>query len=105
MTRRSVPATLLFLGVATSTGTGCVHYGCSALCHDSLAATLDLSCSLTDLTDVTVSGPCSAGDAGAPVIVGTSLVVAGDAPGTCHVTLTFATGFVYSTDVVFVSRV
>jgi hypothetical protein len=42
------------------------------------------------------------GGAAAPFIHGAQVTVAGFTPGTCAVRLSFANGFVYSTDVTFV---
>ncbi|MGH7435440.1 MAG: hypothetical protein ACRENE_07180 [Polyangiaceae bacterium] len=70
-------------------------------------ATLILSCGATDLANVAISGPCAAGDAATRSTLDSSnpqnLYVTSTGAGTCHVELTFATGFTYSTDVAFVS--
>lgn len=95
------------LGLLGFLGAGCQSgQACPTFCLDSEPATFDLSCSGSDLTDVTLSGPCSSDhDAANPstYLSGRpSLGVGSLAPGDCHVTLTFGTGFVYSADVMFV---
>jgi hypothetical protein len=95
------PAALLLLVL----GIGCQgHSACTNFCFENRPAMFVLSCSPTDLTDVTASGPCSFSDASGPTVAGTSLQIGSPTPGICHVTLTFATGFTYSTDVTFVSQ-
>jgi hypothetical protein len=62
-----------------------------------------------DLTAVTLSGPCATNDAGASALndylssSGAFVWFGSPTPGVCHVELTFATGFTYSTDVEFAS--
>ncbi len=65
------------------------------------AATLNLSCSATDLMNVVVSGPCSTDGGPWYRAAGQFVELSSPSPGVCHVELTFATGFVYSTDVTF----
>jgi hypothetical protein len=64
------------------------------------SATFELSCDSTDLTSVTVSGPCET-DAGTSFYRWEGDVIIDGPPtaGVCHVELTFATGFTYVTDV------
>jgi hypothetical protein len=99
--------TLALVGCGSSGGNGGPE-GCAVSCGTlSSAATLILSCGATDLTNVAISGPCAKGDAGPSYTVDLSnpqnLYVASSTAGICHVELTFATGFAYSTDVVFTS--
>jgi hypothetical protein len=101
--------TLAFIGCGSSSsgGNGAPEV-CTVSCGTlSSAATLILSCGATDLTSVAISGPCAKGDAGRSYTMDSSnpqnLYVASSTAGTCHVELTFATGFGYSTDVVFTS--
>jgi hypothetical protein len=65
-----------------------------------------LSCDSTNLTSVVASGPCAAPDAGVSSYLGRSgaVYVPSQGPGTCHVALTFATGFTYSADVTFATQ-
>jgi hypothetical protein len=70
------------------------------------SAVLDLSCSPPDLTSVAISGPCAAADAStAPsdYVRGNQITLFSGDGVECHVTLTFADGFVYSADVKFTS--
>jgi hypothetical protein len=66
---------------------------------------LDLACGPTDLTGVTISGPCATGDASPSNYVwgpnSNYVSFTSASPGVCHVELTFATGFIYSADVTF----
>jgi hypothetical protein len=59
------------------------------------------------MTNVAVSGPCATGDAALPYSLDSfnpqNLYVGSLSPGICHVELTFATGFTYSTDLTFMS--
>ncbi len=97
------------VGVAFSGWTGCVQQSCDNFDRVATPATFELACAPTDLTTVNVSGPCSGnnllsdpanyygnGEGG----LGT-LEVGSQVAGLCHVELTFASGFVYSTDVTF----
>jgi hypothetical protein len=85
---------------------GCVE-GRSAceFCRDATPATFHLSCSPNDLTSVVASGPCSmpntAGLAFQTPTSGSDVAVFSAGAGVCHIELTFATGFTYSTDVTF----
>src|SRR5579863_4562546 len=77
-------------------------HGCTGTCAVPYRpATLNLSCSATDLTNVTVSGPCSTDGAPWYEATGSWIDITSPSAGVCHVELTFATGFVYSTDVTF----
>jgi hypothetical protein len=77
-------------------------HGCTVTCSiPYLPATLNLSCSTTDITNVALSRACAT-DAGGYYSVGAQFVaVTSPSAGVCHVELTFATGFAYSTDVTF----
>jgi hypothetical protein len=98
-TVRSTTAFLLALGCGCQTGGA----SCPSTCTESAPATFVLSCDSSDLTAASASGPCALSDAGLHV-VGTWLTVGSPSAGQCQVTLTFATGFQYSTDVTFVSQ-
>lgn len=81
--------------------TPAVH-GCNGSCAiPYVPATLNLSCSTTDLVSVAVSGPCSTDGAPWYRATGQFIEVTSPSAGICHVELTFATGFAYSTDVTF----
>jgi hypothetical protein len=84
----------------------CGSEGCTVSCPIPYGfATFNLSCSATDLTNVAVSGPCATDDASPSYYVaGQSIEINSPTPGVCHVELTFATGFTYSTDVNFMSQ-
>jgi len=103
------------LWILGAVGLVVVGGGCSAAsatcpgnCADPPPAVLDLSCGPTDLQSVVLSGPCAKGydDATAP-----SQFVSGarqqlvDIPslfaGTCHVELTFASGYTFATQIEF----
>lgn len=90
---------------------------CNNLCAGSQPATLDLSCAPSAVTSADLTGPCKP-PADASLVVsglGFSCPLAAqipfvdckqvsffsDATGDCHVSLTFATGFMYSADVHF----
>jgi hypothetical protein len=81
---------------------------CSDVIPGNEPAIFNLSCGPTDLTSVALSGPCSTGDASPSNYlfgaVSKSLAFDSPSPGRCHVFLTFATGFTYSTDVTFTSQ-
>jgi hypothetical protein len=86
-------------------GTGCSSPSCNA-CIEASSATFDLTCAASNLTSIAVSGPCAADDASIESFTTYSFpIVAVDSPtpGVCHIKLTFATGFTYSTDVTFAS--
>jgi len=95
---------LLLLGV------GCQSQrpACPGFCTEDQPAIFIPSCSPSDLTSVTATGPCSFGDASASNdlldAAGTSIQIGSPTPGVCHIVLTFATGFTYSADVTFVSQ-
>src|SRR5579863_9504064 len=82
-------------------GGGCVTttYGCPALCPSGNSpAAFDLSCNPTDLTSVVLSGPCATGDTSpSGYLWSRGVSFTSPSPGVCHVELTFATGFTYST--------
>ena len=93
-------AALGLLVVLSGCGQG---HACSNFETANQSAVFDLSCGPTDLTSMAVSGPCSGGDASVSDLASSaSLAISSPSPGVCHVTMTFATGFTYSTDVTFV---
>ena len=96
------------MGVLTSFLVGCTpgSDACTVSCPIPYGfATFNLSCAATDLTNVTVSGPCATGDAGPSYYVAEqSIAINSASAGVCHVELTFATGFTYSTAVTFESQ-
>jgi hypothetical protein len=83
---------------------GCGQPTCGT-CIDYGLATFQLACDHSNLTSVVVDGPCLGFDAGlswyAERATKGLVEVASSAPGTCHVELTFATGFTYSTYATF----
>ena len=99
---------LIALGVVIS-GDGCVSsdHACPDSCTVSGSATFWLACNPNDLVSVEATGPCSMPDeplswyTGAATKWAASVFAA--SPGTCHIVLTFATGFTYSADVTFAS--
>jgi hypothetical protein len=93
------------LGLLALLEGGCdVTQSCCGTCPESLPAVFNLSCDATDLTSVVATGPCAM-DASLSSYLGNGAVfVRSEDPGTCHVTLTFATGFAYSADVTFASQ-
>lgn len=104
-------ATWLSLAVLAASVVGICRAiaGCSSSCDsciEAVYATMNLSCGPTDLEAIEFSGPCpsygdgSVGDYFADP--GHRMIAFGaTATGTCHVTLRFASGFTYSTDVNF----
>ncbi|MGA2448860.1 MAG: hypothetical protein ABTD50_09310 [Polyangiaceae bacterium] len=67
-------------------------------------AVLELACTPTDLSSVQVSGPCATADgstAPGDFVSGTQVTISSDVAGDCQVTLTFATGYEYSTTITF----
>jgi hypothetical protein len=74
----------------------CTSLPCSILSP----ANFQASCYPNDLVAVTTTGPCTT-DAGLIGFVNVEPAVFATSPGTCHIVLTFATGFTYSTDVTF----
>jgi hypothetical protein len=95
----------LVVGCNGSDG-GSPEEGCTVSCRIPYGfATFNLSCSATDLTNVAVSGPCTAvADTPSNLVFEQSIPIYSPSPGVCHVELTFATGFTYSTDVTFTSQ-
>lgn len=109
---RRVATTLSLFGVvaAFGTGTGCVQQqACDNISRVETPATFDLACAPSALTAVKVSGPCSSSNMstdpaayeGNGEVGPGKLEVGSQVAGLCHVDLTFASGFVYSTDVTF----
>jgi hypothetical protein len=97
-------AALALLVVLGGGGCAAPNDGCAPLPPPPTQALVWLSCGATDLTDVSVSGPCATGDAGpSNEAVAQGVNVSSPSPGVCHVELTFATGFTYATDVTFQS--
>lgn len=84
---------------------GCVTatYACSGLCPaGNSPAAFELSCNPADLTSVVLSGPCATGDTSpSGYLWSRGVSFTSPSPGVCHVELTFATGFTYSTNVTF----
>jgi hypothetical protein len=81
---------------------------CPAACVEAAFAIFSLSCSPNDLISVEATGPCSMPDAGLSWYTGTAtewyVAVGSRSPGTCHVLLTFESGFTFSADVTFASQ-
>ncbi|HEY4394876.1 MAG TPA: hypothetical protein VGP64_12475 [Polyangia bacterium] len=106
--RRNLRQALLgSLGLALLCGgaVGCGQQSCEASIDP--YATFNLSCASANLTKVDVSGPCAPTDAGTgpnDYLSGASIGIMSLVPGTCHLSLTFATGFTYDADVVFDRR-
>jgi hypothetical protein len=102
---RRLIAILLFLAPAAGCRAGTA---CPGFCSDDGPAILHLSCAPADLTSVALSGSCAGGDASPSSYLsgasGASLAITSPSPGACSVTLTFATGFIYSVEVTFVSQ-
>jgi hypothetical protein len=103
-------ATAFGVAAAFGGGTGCVQQSsCDNISRVETPATFELACAPSDLTAVNVSGPCSSSNMGSDPAdydgngeVGLGkLEVGSQVAGLCHVDLTFASGFVYSTDVTF----
>jgi hypothetical protein len=98
--------------IATFALTACqadtVQYACPNSCIGAAYAGFDLACSPNDLSSVVATGPCATPEAGLAYYTGgeTDFLVAVGSPeaGTCHVTLGFASGFTYDTDVTFTSQ-
>jgi hypothetical protein len=96
-------AAALTLSVLVAGGCGW-HEDCPSGCREGDPIVLDISCGGTDLTSVVLSGPCNIDNASAPdLYLGGShqqyVYVQPNVAGTCHIELTFATGFTFSTDV------
>ncbi len=79
--------------------------GCSVSCPgQSGGALFDLSCTPTNLAEVTVTGVCASRDAGSPYYVEERGVwIYSLRAGACHVALRFSSGFTYAADVTFTS--
>jgi hypothetical protein len=86
------------------------NVGCSSKCPPgtivdrAAGPALELSCAQTDLTTVTLSGPCANASAAAPngyIINQGAITILSQTPGLCHVVLKFTTGFTYATDINF----
>jgi len=94
----------LVLGIGCQSGAP----ACPGFCLANTPVAFTLACAPTDVTNVTVSGPCLFGDAAPSTFVpdprSTSIPIGSASPGVCHVTIAFATGFTYSADVTFVSQ-
>jgi hypothetical protein len=78
---------------------------CPGGCAESDPAGFKLSCSPNDLVSVVATGPCANPDVALSWYTGTGsesyVAVPAATVGTCHIVLTFATGFTYSQDVTF----
>jgi hypothetical protein len=94
------------LGACDGSGSGGI---CPLGCREEAAYDIELACAPNDLISVVASGPCDAPrDAGLDHWWSSrydhrDLTVGSSGPGACHVVLTFATGFTYSTDLAFAS--
>jgi hypothetical protein len=96
-------ATLLTLLVLSESG--CSETPCCGSCPAPEPAIFELPCGTADLTSVVATGPCAMPDADLSTYVGFGkVVVRSQSAGTCHVTLTLASGFSYSADVTFASQ-
>jgi hypothetical protein len=101
----SLIGAVLLGGSACSSSNGS---GCPGDCP-LVPATLRMSCAPNDLSSIQVTGPCVGGVLGSDGGLtdysveqgGESVSINSLAGGTCHVVLTFATGFVFATDVQF----
>lgn len=104
MLARCASAVLFVLGVGCTPGPP----ACPGFCSENRPATFILTCAPTDVTSVSLSGPCSGADGGSSTYVpdssSASVQVGSASPGVCHVTIMFSTGFTYSVDVTFVSQ-
>lgn len=81
-------------------------HACSGGCAGGPAsAVFELACSQNNLVSVEATGPCSMPGKPLSFYTGTAtkgvVNVGSPTPGTCHVTLTFATGFTWSSDLTF----
>jgi hypothetical protein len=99
-------AALALLVIIGSGGCVTTTNACPVTCPASSQSPVgfDLSCGPTDLTSVILSGPCATGDTNPSDYLwnhGAGVSFTSPSPGVCHVTLTFGTGFTYSTDVTF----
>lgn len=115
--RMQVARCVAALGLLVVVGGGCqTTYSCPGGCTVGAYAVLELTCRAT-VTSARLTGPCApSGDAGAgfgfscapvtevPFSGCKEVHIAATVPGVCHVELTFATGFTYSTDVTFASQ-
>jgi hypothetical protein len=94
------------LGACNGSGNGGI---CPLGCRGQAGVSVEVACAPNDLIEVVASGPCAAPpDAGldywwASRFTHQFVTVASSGPGVCHVVLTFATGFTYSTDLTFTS--
>jgi hypothetical protein len=79
--------------------------GCTVSCPSLYSGALfNLSCTPTNLVDVTVTGVCATRDAGPSYYVRDDGVwINSLRAGACHVALRFSSGFTYSADVTFTS--
>ncbi len=99
-----VARTAAAMAILVVLGAGCGEgHACSNFETANQFAEFRLSCAPTDLTSMSVSGPCAGADASiSDPTASASLAISSPSPGVCRVTLTFATGFTYATDVTFV---
>ena len=70
---------------------------CQPLPPEATQAVFALTCDASDLRSVEITGPC------AESVSGASVDVFSPSPGSCHIVLTFGTGFTYAADVTFAS--
>jgi hypothetical protein len=105
MERSFVLAVLLVSVLALLGGCTLMESTCPGGCVGSDPAGFKLSCSPNDLVSVVATGPCADPDAPVSWYTGTAsewyVEVPAATVGTCHIVLTFATGFTYSQDVTF----
>jgi hypothetical protein len=103
-------ATAFGVVAALGGGAGCVQQSsCDNISRVETPATFELACAPSDLTAVNVSGPCSSSNmssdpadySGNGEVGPGKLEIGSQVAGLCHVELTFASGFVYSSDVTF----
>jgi hypothetical protein len=108
--RATLAVAMATAGLIVALGTGCgPGPDAKCICNSAEPALFQFSCSPNDLTSVVATGPCSMPEAGTPLgftapVPPTDVGVFSGGPGTCHVQLTFASGFTYSTDVAFTAQ-
>jgi hypothetical protein len=89
---------------------GCLESSrdCPLVCPEAGFATFHLACSPNDLVRVDATEPCANPDAGLDWYTGAAtrweVDVKRPVAGTCHIKLTFATGFTYERDVTFTAQ-
>ena len=100
-------ARLAFFAVVLLCGCSSSHF-CGYTCVGDQRAIFHLSCGPSDLVSVGLTGACATDDASPSDYVfgptSGSLAIGSSLPGTCHVVLTFANGYVYAQDVTFAAQ-